>query len=128
MRIFIIDDDPIMTDCIGYAIRNKLAGDNAVADLKLATFTNAIDAMTELNHGLPDLILLDVLLSGPDGFSFLNELMTYSDTARIPIILITSLELDTEDLSHYGIVRVLQKETMTPAQIGDAVQEALGHA
>ncbi len=134
MRAFIIDDDPIMTDCLGYAVQSAArpslssSEKNSQPDLQIFKFTNVIDAMTALNESLPDLILLDVLLSGPDGFSLLNELMTYSDTATIPVILITSLTLPEDDLSHYGVRAILCKETMTPKQLEHTIQEVLSHA
>lgn len=117
---FIIEDDEIMADCLELALRQI-----SMPRLTICRFTNAITAALALNDTLPDLIFLDVLLDGPDGFSFLNELASYSDTAQIPTVIVTSLNLATQDLSHYGVVRILQKETMTPALIATTAQEIL---
>ena len=73
--------------------------------------------MTALEEGVPDLIFLDILLDGPDGFTFLNELMSYQDTQKIPIIIITSLDIKEEKLRDYGVVRVMKKDQMTPEEI-----------
>ncbi len=111
--IFIIDDDRIMANCIADVVQN---------DYKV--FSNAIDAMNEISiSGLPKLIFLDILLDGPDGFTFLNELASYTDTARIPIVIITSLDLDNRDLAMYGVVGILKKEKMTPQDIKDYVDK-----
>lgn len=118
--VFIIEDDEIMADCLELALRQI-----STPSLTICHFTNAITAALALNDTLPDLIFLDVLLDGPDGFSFLNELASYSDTAQIPTVIVTSLNLATQDLSHYGVVRILQKETMTPALIATITQEIL---
>lgn len=118
--VFIIEDDEIMADCLELALRQIL-----MPSLTICRFTNAITAALALNDTLPDLIFLDILLDGPDGFSFLNELASYSDTARIPTVIVTSLNLATQDLSHYGVVQILQKETMTPALIAAIAQEIL---
>lgn len=88
-------------------------------------FNDAISAMDAINGELPDLILLDVLLSGPNGFTLLNELASYSDTADIPIIIISSLDLCQRDLEIYGVVNVLNKSTMTPHAIQEAIRYAL---
>lgn len=89
-------------------------------------FHDAISAMTVMSEEeLPDLILLDVLLNGPDGFTLLNELISYPDTAAIPIVLVTSLSLSSADLAHYGVRAVLAKETMTPASIHQVVTQVL---
>ena len=111
--IFVIDDDRIMANCIADAVKK---------DCKV--FSNAIDAMNELSfQDLPKLIFLDVLLDGPDGFTFLNELASYTDTARIPIVIVTSLDLDNKDLATYGVVGVLKKEEMTPQDIKEYVDK-----
>lgn len=112
--VFIIEDDENMADCLELAL----------AGCTVHKFTNAITATSALNEILPDLILLDILLDGPDGFSFLNELASYADTAKIPVIVITSLNLSMHDLSPYGVVNILQKESMTPALVCAAAQEA----
>lgn len=116
--IFIIEDDSIMAECCA---QNLSASGNYVIQI----FPNALAAMVALESGLPNLILLDVLLGGPDGFTFLNELISYQDTARIPVIIASSLDLQDYQLEHYGVVEVLNKETMTPRSLSAAVQRAL---
>ncbi len=104
--IFIIEDDLIMAKCI----RNACGVDARI-------FSNAIEAMSELDEEMPDLIFLDILLTGPDGFTFLNEMISYSDTAKIPIVIVSSLDFGGKDLSTYGVVGILNKDTMTPDDI-----------
>ena len=60
--IFVIDDDEIMAECVARATKKETK-----------IFHNAIEAMNALDDGLPELIFLDILLDGPDGFTFLNE-------------------------------------------------------
>ena len=43
--------------------------------------------------------------------------MSYTDTAKIPIVIVTSLDLNERDLSAYGVVGVLDKDTMRPEEI-----------
>lgn len=104
--IFVIDDDPVMAKCIADACGRKTR-----------IFADAIEAMNVLDEELPELIFLDILLTGPDGFTFLNELISYSDTAKIPVVVVSSLDFKGKDLSAYGVVGVLSKDTMTPAEI-----------
>ncbi|MBQ6396156.1 response regulator, partial [Candidatus Saccharibacteria bacterium] len=85
--------------------------------IKVDRFKNASDAMNALEAPLPSLIFLDVLLPGPDGFTFLNEIMSYPDTAKIPIILVTSLRLVEFNLKLYGIRAILNKEEMKPEEV-----------
>lgn len=107
--IFIIDDDAIMARCVARACEKS--------GLKTQIFGDAITAMNALEKGLPEMIFLDILLSGPDGFTFLNELVSYSDTMKIPVVVISSLKFSEKDLRDYGVVGVLDKTTMTPEEI-----------
>ena len=68
-------------------------------------------------------MFLDILLTGPDGFTLLNEMVSYEDTAQIPVVLITSLELKNRDLASYGVVGVLEKETMRPEDVRRYVEK-----
>lgn len=107
--IFIIDDDEIMAECIAKACEG-------VDETR--TFSNGIIAMQALDgNKLPRLIFLDILLDGPDGFTFLNELMSYADTIKVPIVIVSSLDFKDQDLSTYSVVGVLDKNTMTPQEI-----------
>lgn len=106
--IFVVDDDWVMAKCIARAC--------AGYDVKI--MGNAFEVMDAINEGeRPDLMFLDVLLVGPDGFTLLNEMMSYEDTMRIPVVLVTSLEMEGRDLADYNVVGVLEKETMVPEDI-----------
>ncbi|MBR3332191.1 response regulator [Candidatus Saccharibacteria bacterium] len=113
--IFVIDDDEIMAECISKATNKKTR-----------IFGDAIEAMKALDDELPEMIFLDILLTGPDGFTFLNELISYSDTAKIPIVIVSSLDFGGKDLSVYGVVGVLNKDDMTPQEIRRYVDKYAG--
>ncbi|MBR2710356.1 response regulator [Candidatus Saccharibacteria bacterium] len=111
--IFIIDDDEIMAECVARA---------AGGTVKI--FGNAIEAMSAIADGeLPDLIFLDILLTGPDGFTFLNETISYKDTVEIPVVIVSSLDFGERDLSTYGVVGVLNKDKMRPDDVRKYVEE-----
>ena len=106
--IFIIEDDKVMAECIARACVNY--------DVRV--FSNAIEAMDLISGGeMPKLIFLDIMLEGPDGFTFLNELVSYTDTAKIPIVVVSSLDFKDVDLSVYGVVGILNKDIMLPEDI-----------
>ncbi|MBQ3296632.1 response regulator [Candidatus Saccharibacteria bacterium] len=113
--IYVIDDDEIMAGCIARACE----GVDAVR-----VFDNAIEAVQALDGAkLPNLIFLDILLTGPDGFTFLNELASYVDTAKVPVVVVSSLDFAGWDLRVYGVVEVLDKATMTPEEIRSYAEE-----
>ena len=127
--IFIIEDNEVMARCLAEAARkglrgkkreeggaSRIAGKTEVKADNVRIYHNAYEAMEGLVDGVPELIFLDILLDGVDGFTFLHEIMSYEDTAKIPVVLVTSLAVKG-DLSTYGVVGVLNKETMTPKEI-----------
>ena len=111
--IFVIDDDEIMAECVSNATRRETR-----------IFTDAYAATEAMAGGeLPEMIFLDVLLTGPDGFTFLNDLVSYTDTVRTPVVLVTSLKIESEDLSNYGVVGVLNKDTMEQKDVREYVEQ-----
>lgn len=113
--IYVIEDDRDMSELLTNYLKR-------IAEVK--KFYNAISAVNNIDEDNPSLILLDILLDGPDGFTFLNEIMSYQKTAKIPIILITSLEIGAkEDLIDYGVVEILNKESTTPDEIREVTEK-----
>lgn len=117
-KVFIVEDDREMTECIALAIQQ-------IKNVETEIFGDVIAAVQAFDRQLPQLIFLDILLDGPDGFTLLNELNSYSDTAKIPIIIATSLNLPELNQLAYNVAAILDKETMTPEQIADSVCSAL---
>ena len=111
--IFVIDDNDVMAECIANATKKEVK-----------IFANAIEAMQKIADGdVPELIFLDILLDGPDGFTFLNELTSYDDTAKIPVVIVSSLDFTKKDLSVYGVVGVLNKDVMKPEDIDNYAKQ-----
>ncbi len=112
--ILVIDDDKIMAGCIA----------RACGEHETRIFQNAIEAMDFIAAaGAPELIFLDILLDGPDGFTFLNELISYADTVLVPVVIVSSLDFSGRDLSVYGVVGILNKDTMRPEEMKSYVEE-----
>ena len=111
--IFIIEDDPDFAEIYQKHLKRNFP------EIPLQIFYNAIEAnaaFSELSEEeLPSLIILDVLLTGPDGFTLLNELLSYPETSQIPVLLISSLNLGQMSLHAYNVRAILNKETFTPA-------------
>jgi len=106
MLIYIIDDDP---DWQNY-YRTSLSTHT------LKTFSDGVSAMEAIDDQLPDAIILDMLLVGPAGTSLLAELQSYPDTAKIPIVLISGVDIQ-DDLSSYGVSQVFNKATFEPKEL-----------
>lgn len=113
--VFIIDDDREFAECIAKMLRK-------FASTRVEIFSNGIEAMAAMSDAVPDLIFLDVLLDGPDGFTFLNEIMSYDDTKKIPVVIMSSLKFGKRNLEEYGVVRILDKAEMVPNDISEIAE------
>lgn len=121
--IFIIEDDPDFAEIYQKHLKRNFP------EIPLQIFYNAIEAnaaFSELREEeLPSLIILDVLLTGPDGFTLLNELLSYPETSQIPVLLISSLNLGQMSLQAYNVRAILNKETFTPDDFVEKVKDIL---
>lgn len=121
LEFFILEDDPIFARLFSKSLHR------AFPDSTVSTFEDAIDAINALPDGCtpPSVIILDVLLTGPDGFTFLNEIASYSDLSCIPIIIVSSLNFPMQTLESYNVKKILNKATMTPQDLPAVISEIL---
>lgn len=66
------------------------------------TVCDGVAAIESVERGLPDLILLDVIMPRMDGYQALHTLRNNAKTRDIPVIMLSILDksdLDTEDLA-----------------------------
>lgn len=124
--IFIIEDDPDFAEIYQKHLTRYFP------EIPQQVFYNAIEAnaaFSELSEEeLPSLIILDILLTGPDGFTLLNELLSYPETSQIPVLLISSLNLGQMSLQAYNVRAILNKETFTPADFVTKIKDILSPA
>ena len=86
------------------------------AGFRVNYVTDALAAIDSLDSEAPQVIMLDVLLAGPNAFTLLHEIRSHADLASIPVILCTNSvdSMQDFDLASYGVVDLLNKATVTP--------------
>ncbi len=57
----------------------------------VVTASNGYDALTAVKEHTPDIILLDVMMPGMDGFEVCRRLKADPDTMHLPVIMVTAL-------------------------------------
>jgi putative two-component system response regulator len=82
--ILIVDDEP--------AGRHTLESILEGQDYELVMAENGIQAIEKAKQVLPDVILLDVMMPGMDGFEVCKRLRTDPLLAEVPIIFLTALD------------------------------------
>ncbi|MBE9030720.1 hybrid sensor histidine kinase/response regulator [filamentous cyanobacterium LEGE 11480] len=68
------------------------------ANYELSYFNSAMPMLEAIQHNLPDLILLDVMMPGIDGIELCRRLKQDARTKHVPIIMVTALS-SREDLA-----------------------------
>lgn len=89
--ILIVDDTPAALETLEGLLINQ--------NYDLAFATNGAEALEKAATIIPDLVLLDVMMPGMDGFEVCRILRTYPQLAEVPIIMITALD-DRESRLH----------------------------
>ena len=62
------------------------------AYFEVITCSNGIDALARVHDCDPDILLLDVMMPGMDGFEVCRRIKSNSKTAHIPVIMVTALD------------------------------------
>ena len=89
-KILVIEDDPSAARLIGYAFEHE--------GHKVLSASNGLQGMVMAREQKPDLIILDVMLPGLDGFEVCNRLKSDDRTAAMPIVMLSAKgqEIDIE--------------------------------
>ncbi|ETR71137.1 MAG: hypothetical protein OMM_02716 [Candidatus Magnetoglobus multicellularis str. Araruama] len=88
-KILIVDDEPINIDLLREALKSKY---------RLIVATRGEQALSLAISKLPDLILMDVMMPGMDGFETCEKIKENPKINHIPVIFVTALS-EVEDRS-----------------------------
>lgn len=80
--IFYVEDDQEIKNLILFTLK--------ASGFECKGFSSADDFFAELPNGLPDLVMLDIMLPGEDGISILKKLKSSETTKKIPVIMCTA--------------------------------------
>lgn len=82
-RVLIVDDDRTNVDVLVEALRN---------DYKLSVALNGESALRTVETNPPDLVLLDIMMPGLDGYEVCRRLRSSAVTREIPVMFLSALE------------------------------------
>ncbi len=92
-RILLIDDDPLIRQLVARTLDD--------ATYQVVEAASGLEGIALAMENPPDLILLDVMMPGMDGYEVCNHLRLHSATVNIPILMLTAL--DQIDSKVYGL-------------------------
>lgn len=118
IKVLVIEDDPWFAE----QFLRVLSG----AGFSVRHASDGITGIEMLDKELPDVLLLDVFLPGPNALVLLHEMQSYTDLSKVPVIICSSGAFDVLSASiPYGVAEVLDKEHMQPSDLVAAVRKAL---
>jgi signal transduction histidine kinase/CheY-like chemotaxis protein len=83
-RVLVVDDDPRMVRILARMIRA------AGCDAKVIRAYNGQEALREMRRQRPDLVLLDLVMPGMDGYAVLAHMHAHPELHHIPVAVITA--------------------------------------
>ena len=87
MKVLVVDDEPEIIEIVNLCFSLRWP------EADVISATNAEDAMDAIEKESPDLVLLDIVLPGMDGFSLCQEIRTFSD---VPIVMLSARDAEVD--------------------------------
>ena len=87
-KILVVEDDQSVLRLLKYTLEQ--------AGYQVLTVANGFDALRKAHEEKPDLILLDIMLPGLDGFEVCYRLRAMPQTAEIPILILSAKGRDSD--------------------------------
>ncbi|MDO8581282.1 MAG: response regulator [bacterium] len=120
IKVLLVEDDLMLCDMYQMKFTSEgfdvWKGNNGIEGLKLLN-----------EKGVPDIILLDVIMPQMDGFTMLGKVKENTAWKDVPVILLTNLgqENDVKRGIAMGANDYLVKANFTPAQVVEKVKALL---
>lgn len=83
-KVLVIDDEPEMLNLVKFTLEK--------GGFEVSTCDNGRHAWDEIMRVRPDLLVLDVMLPGIDGYSLQLKIAQDPQTKDMPIVVVTALE------------------------------------
>ncbi len=87
-RVLIVDDSPTET----YKFKEILEKHG----YEIITADNGADGVAVARQEMPDVVLMDVVMPGLNGFQATRQLSKGDDTKHIPVIIVTTKDQETD--------------------------------
>src|SRR5581483_5268292 len=88
--ILVVEDDPASRAVLRQVLEKQ--------GHRVVEAGNGREALAHLGGDGPGLILLDLMMPEMDGFQFLEELRQRGDDRRFPVVVVTAMDLATEEM------------------------------
>lgn len=116
-KILLVEDDVFLVK----VYKLKLEGQG----FEVTYLQDGAKVTEEVLNFKPDLILLDIVIPKKDGFQVLTELKSNPETASIPILILSALQMptDIEKGKSLGADEYLPKSNVTFSQVIETIKK-----
>lgn len=87
MKVLVVDDEPEIIEVVNLCFGLRWP------DAEVISATNAEDALDLIESKNPDLVLLDIVLPGMDGFTMCQEIRAFSD---VPVVMLSARDAEVD--------------------------------
>lgn len=121
-KVLLVEDEPLLIDLYQERFKEE--------EFELLIAQDGNEALKRATKGV-DLILLDILLPGMNGFEVLRRLKRDLETRDIPVIVLTNLGSEQSDNDKrlafsLGAIDYLVKSYHTPDEMVEVINNRLG--
>jgi signal transduction histidine kinase/CheY-like chemotaxis protein len=117
-RVLVIDDDASLHELVAAGLPDRY---------RLVHARNGREGIDLARTEMPDLVLLDLMMDGMDGFEVAALLKGDERTRRVPIVVITSKAMEREDRErlHGKIEALVQKADWNPTRLEAVLRDVV---
>lgn len=113
-KVLIVEDDPQLRELYRSALRTAGYVVTAVED--------GADALRQIEHSMPALVVLDLALPRVDGRDVHRELKARPDTRDVPVIAVSGTDMADVDPKQFAYVL---RKPCDPDRLVDAVDQCM---
>lgn len=123
-KIIILDSDKVFANSLKRLLKKRYPKNSFLVEDNLSAGVALIDQTGA------DLMISEWFFAEHSLAALLNEMVSYSDTAKLPKIILTAWpnRLSLSDLRSFGVVNVLDKKTYTIQQLFSIIDKLLTQA
>jgi CheY-like chemotaxis protein/two-component sensor histidine kinase len=118
-KVLVVDDDPNAVELIAVSL--------ARSDVSVLRAYGGREAIAVSRKELPDLIVLDLMMPEVSGFDVVDALGQQSETAQIPIVVLTAAKITAEDRDRLNgyVAAIMEKTAFGHERFSAEVRRAL---
>jgi len=88
IRVLVVDDNFVNVRLLEELLKS--------ASYEVATAMNGEAALEKISQSRPDIVLLDVMMPGMDGYEVCRRIRQDEKTAQLPVIMVTALDKESD--------------------------------